>query len=241
AVAQVFVEAAQQLPTPVDERRLHAQSREDAGELHGNVASAGDGDPARKLLQMEGVVGRDDVLATHHPSVNVNAGSGGDEDVPSRDGAVFLYEQHFVGTGQLCPLLEYRNARPFQIAPVDALEPGYFAVLGLDQSAPVEPRLAYGPAIPFRILEIVREPAGINQQRLRHATPDDARAAEPVLFRERNPRPMSGRDPGRPHPARATADHEQVEVVLGHVLPRLSGVVRGLAEAYPRMFGPRAQ
>src|SRR5690606_449898 len=197
--------------------------------------------PARKLLQMEGVVGRDDVLAAHHPCVDVHAGSGCDEDVLSRNGAVFFHEQHFVGAGQLCPLLEYRNARPFQIAPVEAFQTGDLAVLGLDQSAPVEPRLAYGPAIPFRILEIVREPAGINQQLLRHATPDDTGAAEPVLFREGNPRPMSGRDPGRPHPARATADYEQVEVVLGHVLPRLSGLVRGAAEAYPRMFGPRAQ
>ncbi|MNT78541.1 hypothetical protein D3C72_2177850 [compost metagenome] len=56
ALAHVVIEPRQDLLAAIDERRLDAEAMEDIGEFHRDITAAGNHDPARQLLQMEGLV-----------------------------------------------------------------------------------------------------------------------------------------------------------------------------------------
>ena len=73
------------------------------------------------------------------------------------------------------------------------------------------------PAEALRVLELVAEAAGVDQQLLGHAAADHAGAAEAVLLGNRHLGAVAGGDARRAHAARAAADDEQVEVVVAHV------------------------
>jgi hypothetical protein len=62
AVAQILVEAAQDLIAAIDEGRLGAEICEDTCKLDRDIAAAGDDDAPRKLRQVEGLVRGNDVL-----------------------------------------------------------------------------------------------------------------------------------------------------------------------------------
>ncbi len=62
AVAQILIEATQHLVAAVDDGGVDAQLRKDAGELHGDIAAAGDDDALGQARQIESLVGGDDVL-----------------------------------------------------------------------------------------------------------------------------------------------------------------------------------
>ena len=66
AVAQLLVEAAQDLGAAVEERRVDAEAVEDAGELHGDVAAADDQDGFRQAVEMERLIGGDGVAHARH-------------------------------------------------------------------------------------------------------------------------------------------------------------------------------
>ena len=104
------------------------------------------------------------------------------------------------------------DAGLLEIGPVDALEPVDLLVLVADQGRPVEAGLAEAPAEALRIVEIVGEAAGIDQQLLRHAAADHAGAADPILFRQHDLRAVSRRDPRRAHAAGAASDHKEVNI-----------------------------
>ena len=78
------------------------------------------------------------------------------------------------------------------------------------------------PAEAARVLEVVGEAAGIDEELLGHAAADDAGAAEPVLLGDGDLGAVARRNARRAHAARAGADHEQVEVGLGHCCPAAS-------------------
>ena len=61
-IAQVLVEAAQDLLAAVDERHLRAEAGEDAGELHRDIAAAVDCDARGQPLEVESLIRSDDVL-----------------------------------------------------------------------------------------------------------------------------------------------------------------------------------
>src|SRR3981189_242055 len=82
-----------------------------------------------------------------------------------------------------------------------------------DQGAPVEARPFDGPSVSGGIPEIVRKPGRVDEQLLRHAAPDDAGSADPVLLREYHFCAVGGRDARSPEAARAPADNEK-----GHLL-----------------------
>ena len=65
-------------------------------------------------------------------------------------------------------------------------EAGDFRVLVGDQRRPIEARRRDAPAEARRILEIVAEAAGIDEELLRHTTPDHASAAEAILLGNRH-------------------------------------------------------
>ena len=215
-VAQILVETAQQLLSAMTRVVSAPSPGENPGELHRDIATAGDQDPARQLGQVKRVVGGDHVLAAHDTRVDVWGGSGRNENDPRSHGSVLSDEPDRMRIGDVGPLVKNRDARLLQIAAVDALQPRDLAILAFDKLSPVEPCLANGPAEARRILEVVGKPAGIDQQLLWHAPPDDAGAAHPELLGDRHPRAVPRRNARRPHPTRAAADHEQVEVVFGH-------------------------
>ena len=68
------------------------------------------------------------------------------------------------------------------------------------------------PAKAFGVGEFFREMAGIDEEFLRHAAADDASAADPVLFGDRDARARARRHARRAHAAGTAADHEQIIV-----------------------------
>ena len=62
-IAQILVEAAQDLLAAIDEDRLDAETVEDAGEFDGDIAAADDADALRQALEMEGLVRGDGEFA----------------------------------------------------------------------------------------------------------------------------------------------------------------------------------
>ncbi len=79
-VADLVVEAAQDLLAPVELGDLCAQAVEDGGELAGNVATAHHHQPLWKRFEVEDLVGGDHVLASHEVR-HVRRAAGGDQDV----------------------------------------------------------------------------------------------------------------------------------------------------------------
>ena len=79
-----------------------------------------------------------------------------------------------------------------------------------------EARPPHAPAETLGVLEVVAEPAGVDEQLLRHAAADDAGAAEPILLGDPDPGAVLGGHARRPNAARAAADHEKVEVEFAH-------------------------
>ncbi len=103
AVAQILVEAAQDLVAAVDERRLDAEPGEDAGELHRDVAAADDDDALRQARQVEGLVGGDDVLEAGPRLGEPRLAARGDQDLFRRDRAARLGELHRVAVRRPSP------------------------------------------------------------------------------------------------------------------------------------------
>ena len=121
------------------------------------------------------------------------------------------------GIDQLGAGLHGCDAGPLQAGAVEALEPRDLGVLVGDQRRPVERALLEAPAEPCRVLELVAEAAGVDQQLLGHAAADHAGAAEAVLLGDGHLGAVAGRNARRAHPAGAAADDEQVVVELAHV------------------------
>ena len=214
-VAQLFVEAAQDLGAAVEQRGVDAEPAEDAGKLHGDVAAADDDDGLRQLLQMERLVGGDGMAGARHLG-HGRSPAGGDQDDARGDLAVAGLQVERVRVGQLRARLQQRDAGPLQALLVEPLEARDLGVLAGDQARPVEARRRDAPAEAGRVLELVAEAAGVDQQLLGHAAADHAGAAEAILLRDRHLGAVPGGDARRPHPARPAADDEEVVVVFAH-------------------------
>ena len=226
-VAQILVEPAQDLVAAIDDRRLDAEVRENAGELHRDVAAAGDDDALRQARQIERLVRRDDVL---EPGIGL--AEQGVPPVAMRILPAVSVRPDLASCTALGPVTVARSsisstpAVPSADA-VRGLEPRNLLVLGRDQCRPVEVRLADRPAEAARILEVVGEAAGVDEQLLGHAAADDAGAADAILLRDGDLGAVAGRDARRAHAARAGADHEQIVVELGHAcVCRRQSVIR---------------
>jgi hypothetical protein len=99
-----------------------------------------------------------------------------------------------------------------QIGAIDPLEAADLPIHVADQGRPIEARLADAPAEAFRVVEIVGEAAGIDHQLLRHAAPDDACSADPVLLGHHDLRAVARGDARRADAAGPASDHEKVDI-----------------------------
>ncbi len=210
-VAQVLVEAAQDLLAAVEQRGLGAEAVEDAGELHGDVAAADDHDRGRQRVEVEGLVGGDGVAGAGQVRHD-GAAAGGDQDGLGRDRAVARLDAHRVAVDQLGAGREQLDARALQVGLVDAGDALDLLVLVGDQGRPVEGGRAQAPAEAFGVLELVAEAAGVDQQLLGDAAAHHAGAAVAEFLGDRHLGAVARGDARRAHAAGAGADHEQVEV-----------------------------
>ena len=219
---QVHVEASEDLAAAVYQRRLDAQAMEDVGEFHRNIAAAGDNDRFRQFFEVEGLIGRDAQFMAGKRRMRVGAAARGDQDPVCRDGPVLGHEANRVGVDEFGAGVEDLGTGVLEPLAVETLQPGDFAVLVGDQRLPVERRLGDRPAVAGRILEMLRKLRCVDEQLLRHAAADHARAAVTKLLGNRDLLSERRGHPARTYAARAAADHEQVVVEIRHVasLPR---------------------
>ena len=146
----------------------------------------------------------------------VRRGAGRDQDA--------LRPDHRAGRDQLDRMrvhdhgaaLDDLDLGPLQVRRVGGFEPHDLAILVGDQRRPVEDGRLDGPAVARRVLEIAGKARRIDQELLRDAAADHARAANPKFLGDHHPRAIARRDARSAHPARARADDEQVDVVISH-------------------------
>ena len=182
-LAHVVVEAAQDVLAAIDQRHLGAEPVEDAGELDRDIAAALDQDAFRQFLEMKRLVRRDDVLETRDLAAGMRRAAGGDQDILGAHRFAAREQAHGVGVLDHRAALDERDLGALQRGGIGGLEPRDLAILVGDQRRPIEDRLADGPAVAGRILELVGEARGIDQELLRDAAADHAGAADPDIPR----------------------------------------------------------
>ena len=143
----------------------------------------------------------------------------------ARTVAAAAHEAHGVRVLDHRAALDDLDLRPFEVGGVGQFEPRDLAVLVGDQRRPVEARLRYRPAVACGILEFIGKARGIDEQLLRHAAADHARAADAVLLGDHDVCAIARRDARRAHAARTGTDDEKIDVLIRH----LASCVRGRA------------
>ena len=127
-----------------------------------------------------------------------------------------------VGETQRVRILDHRarlddlRRRPFPRSRCRCPRAGDLLVLVGDQGRPVEGHGRNGPAESGGVLDLMMNMRADHEQLLGDAAADHAGAAHPVLFGDHHPRAITGGDPGGAHAARASSDHEKIDVELSH-------------------------
>ena len=219
---QVCIKAAQQLLAAVQQGRLGAQTVEDGGELHGDIASAHDHHPPGQMRQMEGLVRADGMLHAR------NIGQAGrsarcNQDMAGMDG--LAVHQHAMRPRERRTAMDKGNACAGQHAAVDTVQALDFAVLVGNQRGPVEARLLQLPAKAPGLLGQLAEVRGMAEQLLGDAAHVDAGTAQLGSLHHSHTGPQAGSHTAGAHAARATAYDQKIviKVLLLHVLSRCLG------------------
>src|SRR6185437_9046148 len=143
--------------------------------------------------------------------------AGGDEDIGR--GVALAFDLDSVRIDQPRSPFDQGDAGIFEHLAVDALKPIDLLVLGGDQTRPVMHRRRHRPAICLGVGEGVGELRAIDQELLRHAAADDAGAADAALLADADACAVAAGAARRGDAARACADGEHVEIILGHEAP----------------------
>ena len=210
----VGVEPAQRLLAAHQERRLDAQRVEDAGELDRDVAAADHHEALGPLAQvLERVVRGDRVLDA---GLLGQARLAADRDQDALGAMGLAANLDLVRAGDPAVVLEQLDTGLLEHTDVDPVQALDLAVAGIDQRPPVEPRRIEAPAVALCGLEVVGKHRAVAHQLLGDAAADHAGAADPAGLAQGDPRAV-GRGAARAgHPARAAADHQQVELRQDH-------------------------
>ncbi len=226
----VLVEAAKDVGGADDLGDLDADGVVDPGELDGDVAAADDDEAVRQLGHVERLVRAHDVLDAGNVRRRRPA-AGGDEDLLGGDAAPVDLDG--MGIRQPAGAFDELDVVVSENAPVDALQTVEFGVLALDQHTPVDLRRhVEPPAVAERVLEVVGEVRGVDEQLFRHTAADDAGAADAALLDDRGPCAIAAGQPGGADAAGTGADGDEVVVEAAHpwlpaVDPDLLKVRRG--------------
>ena len=230
-LAQVVIEAPQRQIATKGERDPDPESGHDAGELHRDEAPADHEQRARQLGQVEQVIGGHRVSQPGE-RIGGRPPAGGQQDARcamdlpcTRATPVRVRHHHLTRPRQPRPAAAPLDTRARQQVPVDAFEPVDLGALGASPGRHVEaPASGLPPTIAARLVEGLPEAGGIHHQFLGHATADHAGAADAIALDDQHPGAMGGGPAGSGHAARARADHDQIEVVIGAAhLPSLAG------------------
>src|SRR5690606_15225710 len=183
-----------------------------------DISAAGDHDALWHRFQVERFVGGDTVLdARAIRDLRVCAGC--DENRLSTDFS--LADANTVWARHDGTFVQYLDALILQRLSVQAADPSDLREHVVTQRAPIESGLVDVPAEASGVLEILGEMRSIDEQLLRYAAADDARAADAVFLRDGDLGAVSGRDARRAHATRTGADDEQI-VVHGSMLQSLN-------------------
>src|SRR6185312_1029344 len=232
-VADIVVEAAQDLFAAINERDVRAQAVEDVREFECDVAAAGDQNALRQLFEMKRFVRGDAEIAARNdvagPELARRTVAGRDQDLFRRDRAILVEQTQRVRILEHGAIGEDIDAGRLDVSRIDGFKPRDFLVLVRDQGRPVELRFAHRPAEPDRIGKVVGEMAGINEDLFRNAAADDTGSAHARFLGERHARTGESRHAAGAHAARAAADDEKIVVVPSHAFS-LALANRRLAE-----------
>ena len=136
-VAQLHVEVAQDLVAAIEHGHRDAEPIEDRGEFHADIAGADDGDAGRQLLQLETLVGADQMLLAgnvgHH-----RMAAGSHQDGLGRQRLVAVGELDLVRTHQRGAGEKLVDPGRVQDAGIDPVQPVDLAPDIMDQRRPVE-------------------------------------------------------------------------------------------------------
>ncbi|ENN89245.1 hypothetical protein RHSP_51766 [Rhizobium freirei PRF 81] len=216
ALAQVLVETRQDFGAAIDQRRLDTEAVEDIGELDGNVAAAGDQDRLRQFFQMEGFVRGYAKLVPRQRRMQVRPAAGRDNDGLGRDGLAGLQKLDGMGVHQFGAGIEDVRLGVIQPLAVEALQPGDFLILRLDQLIPVETAFADRPAEAGSILEMLAVLRGIDEELLRHTAANDAGPAIAIFLGNADLLAERSGDARAAYAAGAAANDEKVEIKRRH-------------------------
>ena len=222
-LADVLVEAAQDIVAAIDHGDVGAVAGENAGEFQRDVTAALDHDALRQFSEMKRLVGGNDVLDAGNLPPVVGRAAGRDQDV-FRGDLLAGHQAQRVGVFQHRTGFHNARATLLDIGGVDAFEPRDLLVLVGDKRRPVEGDVRNGPAEAGRVLDLVFDVRAEHEQFFRHAAADHAGAAHPVFFGDHHPGAVAGCDAGGANAARTTADDEEIDVELSHINPARSQI-----------------
>ena len=214
-VADVVIEAAQDLLAAADEDGFNTQAREDAREFDRDVAAANDDDTRWQFFEVESLIRGDGQLMAGKVARHEGCGPRGNKDAARGDfppGG----EGHGVRPRKHGAFLDQFRTRRREIADIGLVEAVDLLVLVGDKGWPVEGDLLRRPAEAHGILEFLGEFRGVDEELLRHAAADDAGAADAEFLRYGHLRAMARGDAGGAHAARACTDDEEIVVKAGH-------------------------
>src|SRR5690606_31011659 len=143
-VTQALVETAQELIAPVGQAGSAAETMEDAGELYGDIAATHDEAALGQLLEVEHLIGADDVFPARE-LWNERPAAGGKQDAFGREG--LLAHRNGMGIHQRGSTVDQGYPGGRQQVMVDAVEPGDFGVLVIQQTLPGKARFWEIPAV----------------------------------------------------------------------------------------------
>ncbi len=242
-LTHVHVETAQDFLATIKKRRLNAEAVEYPGKFDRNIAAAGDDDLFGKIGHVEGLVGGNDMLTARQVRVHIRRSPDGDQNVFGCHRLAGRQQADRIGAFHDGTAVMQFHIAAFQIAPVNAFEPGDFLVLRRHQLFPGKGPFPDGPAEALGILEFLGKFRGIDKQFLRHASADHAGAAVAIFLSDSDLGTMGRGNPCGAHTARSTADHKQVVVKIAHrylvIPPKPCPVVSYPLAAVPALSPPR--
>ena len=156
-LAHIVIETTQDILAAIDESYLAAEPREHAGELHRDIAATLDDDPLRQRFKMECLVGGDHMLDAGNVVAVIRPAAGCDQDMLGRDPFAGC-EFHRPRAVEHRATLDQFDLEALERGRIGRFEAGDFPVLVGDQRRPVEHRLAEGPAVAGRVLELLAKP-----------------------------------------------------------------------------------
>src|SRR5690606_8848643 len=212
-VTQSLIKTPQELLAPVQQTGLAAQTVEYAGEFDCDIPPADNSAAGGQLLEIENLIGGNDVLATGELG-NEGPASGRQQYALRRETLVTY--GHRVRIQQTGSTMNQRDTGAGQQVVIDAVEAGYLGVLVLYQALPVEGFHRAIPAMAPGVLDVLGEMCGVGQQLLGHTAHVDAGASQMELFGYRNPRAEPGGHAAGTHAAGAGADNETIKIKLRH-------------------------